>query len=447
MTYLHQGGNLIATGQDFASTFDILGGNAPTALYGGYLGALYKQDSIFDPAGLFLPPAPSIIGAPQSAFTGMVLDLSGLGDGGVNQGWVDEVTVIDDLDVGERENIHPIFTAISPYVLAQGTVALARSSEPTLENPGANFAFRTVYLAFGLEGVNNDTGFNTREDLLGGILDWVNDTPQVTIEAATVGHPMDLVTLTATIPSGINAGIPVSYRWDFGDGSPYATGGAPNAGHIYGAPGTYQARVEMTDAYGHKVVSAPVEVIVPAVYVNPTTDTFTTTHDTYINSWAAETANGSKSTLWTGHIDSLRGLLQFDTSGLLPDQPVITATLHIYRTERRGSTAAGVVAAHMVTKAWSEDSVTWNTPWDVPGAAPDNIISVPDGTVEVTGAAAGWYEIDITDMVKVWVANSATNNGIMLIETSADDAFDGWASSAWWVEDQRPFITVDTLAP
>lgn len=445
VSYLDSGGNLIVIGQDAASTF--AWNDANHVIFGAYLGAEYLQDSIFDPAGLLLPPSPSVIGAPTSPFSGMIVDLSGSGDGGINQLFVDEIQAAPVGDVAERENITPLFTAISGYALAQGTVGLSRSSEPTLENPDGNFAYRTAYLSFGLEGINNDTGYNTREDVLGRILDWMDDTPQVSLEAAPVGHPMDVVMFTATVPSGINAATPVSYRWDFGDGSSFSAGVVPNAGYIYGTPGTYQARVEMTDSYGHSAVSDPVEVTVPAAYATPASTTFPATQDTYISSWAPTTVSGDKQTMWSGHLDTLRTLLQFDTTSILSDQPVITATLHLYRTERRGAPSPGEYATYMVNKAWAEGSTTWNTPWDVPGAMPDNVNPTPDGTVSVAGVTPGWYTVDVTDMVQQWVANPASNHGVLLAEIASDDLFDGWATSSWWVEGQRPYITVDYLAP
>jgi PKD repeat protein len=50
------------------------------------------------------------------------------------------------------------------------------------------------------------------------------------------------------------------YRWDFGDGSDIEWTTDPTVEHQYQSVGSYQARVEVMDEYGHKVVSQPVTV-------------------------------------------------------------------------------------------------------------------------------------------------------------------------------------------
>ncbi len=60
---------------------------------------------------------------------------------------------------------------------------MAHRDQPTLERPGTTFKGTGIYFAFGLEGVNNDTGFNTREDLLGSALNWTWDEPEGSITA------------------------------------------------------------------------------------------------------------------------------------------------------------------------------------------------------------------------------------------------------------------------
>jgi PKD repeat protein len=259
-------------------------------------------------------------------------------------------------------------------------------------------------------------------------------------------NPMDAVYFTATLGSGLNAGVPVRYRWDFGDGSAYAAGSTPNAVHVYGAPGTYMARVEVTNAMGHKAVSAAIQVVIEAAYVNPAQTTIQAAEDTYINSWASNTAHGSRQTLWTGHLDSLRGLAKFDTASIRSDYPVVTATLYVYQTERRGGNASATLYGHRVTKAWSEDTATWNTPWDVAGAMPDNVDVTPDGQTTVNGTS-GWYSLDVTEMVTMWVANPGSNMGLLLRETSSADLYDGWASSEYWDTTKAPYIVVNYLTP
>ena len=62
---------------------------------------------------------------------------------------------------------------------------------------------------------------------------------------------------------------------------------------------------------------------------------------------------------------------------------------------------------HCLTQTWGETTATWNSQ------------SNYNGTVETiffysTSGTPGWYEIDITDMVRRWVAGTVGNNGIRI---------------------------------
>ncbi len=237
--WMFNGGRFFASGQDLASAWDALEGGF---LYDSNLGVKYLQDSLFDPSyqGV-LPPAPSIIGQPGSPFTSMIFDLSGKGDGAGNQYYVDEVAVAPYGDLEAPEDTHPAFAAIGGNPVQKGYVGATRASYPSLEKPTPAFDYRTMYLSFGLEGVNNDTGFNTRNDLMARALAWLLDSNQVTIHEGLV-----------KVDS-----VGVSYRWDFGDGSPY-TDSYPNnqASHAYSAAGEYTVRVEATNGLGTREIGS-----------------------------------------------------------------------------------------------------------------------------------------------------------------------------------------------
>ena len=67
----------------------------------------------------------------------------------------------------------------------------------------------------------------------------VNGSPTTVTAGATVSFSASV--------SGAS-GSPLSYNWNFGDGSPDATASTPQ--HAYGTPGTYDATLEVTDAAG-----------------------------------------------------------------------------------------------------------------------------------------------------------------------------------------------------
>ncbi len=278
------GGRLLVTGQDVAAAWDALDSDgAGYFLYAGNLGTKYLQDTIFDPtyAGL-LPAAPAVVGLPGSPLSGMVLDISGSDpitdvvegevvlvgweDGAANQYYVDEVELAPYGDTEAPDSIYPILAAVGGYPVQDGYVASARADSPTLERPQVRYDYRSLYLSFGFEGINNDTGYTTREVLMGELLNWLTDEVAVTIESEE-GMVNDLITLSADATSSVGAAA-VEYRWDFGDGSDVAVSTTPSVVHVYASGGTYTAKVEVTDEYGHKAVDeAIVSTIESKIYL------------------------------------------------------------------------------------------------------------------------------------------------------------------------------------
>ncbi|MEJ2208218.1 MAG: S8 family serine peptidase [Anaerolineae bacterium] len=260
------GGRLLVTGQDLASAWDALSSDGSGYfLYAGNLGVSYVQDSIF---GGF-PEAPSVMGEPGSPLTGMQLDLSPTGDGAGNQYYVDEIAVAPYGDTSELGTIKPLMTAVGGSPQVAGYVASTRAAGPTLEEPLPAFSYRSLYLSFGFEGINNDTGFTTREELMGELLNWLTDEVEVSLAPAS-GRVNDPIHLEATFASSTGAEA-VQYRWDVGDGSAIVTSSGPVIAHKYDAPGTYLVRVQVTDAYGHTALSEETAVTVqPPVYLTKT---------------------------------------------------------------------------------------------------------------------------------------------------------------------------------
>jgi large repetitive protein len=77
----------------------------------------------------------------------------------------------------------------------------------------------------------------------------------------------------------LEEGTAVSYRWDFGDGSPYTPSQPrPQVSHSYTC-GAYTVRVEITDTYGNVSIGSKNMVIsefceeppllMPRIYNNP----------------------------------------------------------------------------------------------------------------------------------------------------------------------------------
>jgi subtilisin family serine protease len=269
IAYLQGGGNLIATGQDLADASDI-NRNPPddpryfrSDLYHSYLGARFVQENVFTATTTL---ERSVSGtAAQRWLNDIALDLSapagkdvGLSDktGAGNQASVDETTVMDADPRMPDKFTTPILRAASTSSQGAGVIGLNRSAEPTLEQPALAISYRSTYLAFGLEGVRDDTGATTRQVLLQNLLYWHVDRPTVQVSGpATVSGPEQLASFTATAQTNTPAAF-VRYRWDFGDGSPILETDQATVVHQYAKPGVYQARVEATDSWGHRAISA-----------------------------------------------------------------------------------------------------------------------------------------------------------------------------------------------
>jgi hypothetical protein len=267
--YANNGGAIIAFGQDLAS---LTGGNStsPPFFFSSTLGADYLQDSI-NQEEVFTDTAQLINGLAATPFRDMSFDISAMGDGAGNQFYVDEVGIsCNEPDEPQlcADTVPLLQYGIRGNDIENGYVALAQRDFVTLERPGVSNLGAAMYFTFGLEGVNNDTGFNTREDLLGAALNWAWDDPTVTI-SATTDLPGRVTLFTADIESEFG-GEGVSFRWDFGDGTgifgPYEN---PEAGHVYDKIGRYRVRVQVTNELGTVAIGEIEVVIAKAIIFIP----------------------------------------------------------------------------------------------------------------------------------------------------------------------------------
>ncbi|MEM7531869.1 MAG: S8 family serine peptidase [Chloroflexota bacterium] len=189
---------------------------------------------------------------------------------------------VDPTDSPLNPNSHPFNQAIlrypGPNNVYSGTVAIANRKQPILENPGIDYRGRSIYAAFGLEGMSNvmtqtqGVAPTTRAQLLGTFLSWGWSEPLTAV--MTDVHKLEggkarlfTATLTRTqitlVPTDTVSTItPVSYRWDMGDNAGIV-GPLTNAQmqYVYANCGNYTVRTEVTDSNGNTAIaSQPVEV-------------------------------------------------------------------------------------------------------------------------------------------------------------------------------------------
>jgi|GEM_PF-399915 len=410
--YANNGGHVIAFGQDLASaTGSTTPANAPV-FYSSLLGATYLQDSV-NAEEVFTDSAQLITGLPGTPFNNTSFDISAMGDGAGNQAYVDEIKIgCNDPDMLQSCAQYSTLLkySIGGNFKEQGTVALANRDQPTLERPGRSFLGNAMYFSFGLEGVNDNTGYNSRANLLGTALNWAWDEASASI-AATPNPTGRVSYFTASVDSTYG-GAGVTYRWDFGDGTPFTNPyKSATAGHTYTQDGKYTVRVEVTNGLGTRTIGET-EITVGSEFNTPVTETFPATADTYIHNGLRTTNFGTSTFLYVGGNDVSRSLIQFDLSSIVQNYPVDKAELSVYVDAFSGGGSVADLQAFEVTTAWDETTATWKVPWTTDGG---DFVATPMGTVSIVKTDVGtWKKIDITPLVQKWVADPAGNHGVML---------------------------------
>ncbi len=144
-----------------------------------------------------------------------------------------------------------------------------------------------------------------------------------------------------------------------------------------------------------------------------------------------------------------KSLLRFDlgSSGLIASQ-IVNARLNVFALPGlppfANPTAAKPITTelHRVTQTWGETTVTWETQPNV--AAVASASAVQDGVNQ-------WVTFDITELVKDWLADPATNFGVELLQPDIRLADSGrpiaslYASSAATNAALRPFLEISTV--
>ncbi len=269
--YLDGGGRLLAIGQNLAEASDVNPNPDPTFgradLYHYYLGARWLQGNVFAPNdGATRPPSNEIavVGVAGTAMSHVALDLGLEGDGEGNQTSIDEVAPGGVPDGSDLDLVQPVLQAVNARPVGAGFVGVAKWDDPTIEERAMDIAYRSMYLAFGVEGVNNREGVTSRAQLLRRALDWLND--EVTVELLpTAAGLVDLTRLEASASSSVRSPI-TRYRWLVTSGDEVVTEATSEEPVIHVAfpeAGEYLVTVEATDALGHTAVTEEVVTAVP----------------------------------------------------------------------------------------------------------------------------------------------------------------------------------------
>ncbi len=119
----------------------------------------------------------------------------------------------------------------------------------------------------------------------------------------------------------------------------------------------------------------------------------------------------------TGAPHSQRSLIQFDLTGVtLPANQLGTATLRLYVVQpdpNYGNLGTGDVGVFRQGSAWSVGTLRWSHLQ--PAEA--------HGTFAITATSGDtWVEIDVTSLVRDWLADSSPNHGFLLQAATEDPA-------------------------
>ena len=122
------------------------------------------------------------------------------------------------------------------------------------------------------------------------------------------------------------------------------------------------------------------------------------------------TTFGADQYLFAGANDSNRSVLKFDLSSVAM-YPIQKAMLKVRFDAWSGGGSPANLNVNPAIAVWTENTVTWKTPWTVPGGD----FTVPGVIVPITGADVDtWKTFDITPWAQGWAMDSASNKGVLL---------------------------------
>lgn len=165
--------------------------------------------------------------------------------------------------------------------------------------------------------------------------------------------------------------------------------------------------------------ATPTATSIPTPTVLPGGLVFAPTADTYISEWYTSTNYCRNPRLVVRQGDVLASLLYFDLSAIPPGTTINSATLNMFCTERTNTGEMNALA-YKVRHPWTDCEVSWlqasaSRAWTVAGC---NGLGTDRDQVTSGGyymnSTNAWYSMNITQAVRDWVADPASNHGLVL---------------------------------
>lgn len=134
--------------------------------------------------------------------------------------------------------------------------------------------------------------------------------------------------------------------------------------------------------------------------------------EAYIDSDKPDKNFSNSIVVWLGREDKsteYRVLLKFDCLERIPKEAgILSAKLRMYVDYAAHPKVTGRFAARQIEAPWKERKVTWNN-------CPD-FADCDDAKAAYLGGI-GWYEWDMTQLLRVWHREPHTNYGVLLLDT------------------------------
>gem|GEM_PF-2170404 len=174
--------------------------------------------------------------------------------------------------------------------------------------------------------------------------------------------------------------------------------------------------------------------------------------DSYLSAWAMTENYANVDRLALRQPDIMAPVLRFRLDGLPRYARIVEARLRLWALARSNDNpaTAGLYPLH---RPWHVDEVTWQhaangVPWTQPGAngVPTDRGAVPLAVQTVTETGR-WYEWDLTPLVQAWVADPATNHGVILKALATPRVLYTFAAAEYHNPAARPRLLIRYWTP
>lgn len=129
-------------------------------------------------------------------------------------------------------------------------VAVVNSGDPTLKRT-STFPGRSVLFTFDFAGINDNTGYATRAQVMERIFQWFADQPRASVSSHTYRSRQTRPLQGKLAGQGVH---PVKYQWQVGSKTLNAT--TKPTTYRFPRAGKFRLRVQITDSLGHTAISA-----------------------------------------------------------------------------------------------------------------------------------------------------------------------------------------------